>query len=116
MTAPDSRLDPSAQRSSAEPAPDAPPRMLITPAEDEELRRRWDDLQVRFVEDPRGQVAEADQLVGDLLDQLRAGLDRHRSELRRGWEHDEEVTTEQLRQTLQAYRTFFEQTLRTPGP
>lgn len=104
MTTPEQRLD--------EPAP----ATLFSAADSEELWRRWDDIQLRFIEDPRAQVDEADRLVGDVLDQVRAYFDRQRRELREGWEQGEEVTTEQLRQVLQRYRSFLEQTLHRPAP
>jgi hypothetical protein len=76
-----------------------------------ELRERWVDIQTRFVDDPRDSVAEADELVSDAIDAITAHFEGQRETLERRWREGEEVSTEDLRRTLQSYRSFFKSLL-----
>jgi hypothetical protein len=69
---------------------------------------RWLDLQVRFVDDPHRSVSQADELVAEVLDDIVARLRQERSQLEDGWHAGVEPSTEELRQTLQSYRSLFE--------
>jgi hypothetical protein len=77
----------------------------------DELRERWHGLQARFVDDPRDTVAEADSLVAELLQELASGFSEARSRLEQQWSRGDDVSTEDLRLTLQRYRSFFERLL-----
>ena len=77
----------------------------------QELRDRWHTLQARFVDDPRDTVSEADSMVAELLRDLAQGFDQARSGLEEQWTRGEDVSTEELRVTLQRYRSFFERLL-----
>jgi hypothetical protein len=74
----------------------------------QELRDRWHGLQANFVDDPRETVSEADSLVAELLRDLAQSFDRARSSLEGQWTQGDDVSTEELRVTLQRYRSFFE--------
>jgi ketosteroid isomerase-like protein len=76
-----------------------------------ELRGRWQMLQSRFVDDPRDTVEEADALVAELLQELARSFSDARSTLERQWTEGDDVSTEDLRVTLQRYRSFFERLL-----
>jgi len=76
-----------------------------------ELRERWQMLQGRFVDDPRNTVEEADALVAELLQELARSFSEARSNLERQWTEGDDVSTEDLRLTLQRYRSFFERLL-----
>jgi hypothetical protein len=76
-----------------------------------ELRDRWHALQARFVDDPREAVSDADSLVAELLRDLAQGFDDARSGLEGQWSRGDDVSTEDLRVTLQRYRSFFERLL-----
>ena len=76
-----------------------------------ELRERWHGLQARFVDDPRETVADADSLVAELLQELARGFSVARSGLEQQWSRGGDVSTEDLRLTLQRYRSFFERVL-----
>ena len=77
----------------------------------EEARGRWQELQSRFVDDPRDTVEQADALVSGLLDELSREFSNARSDLERQWSEGEDVSTEDLRLTLRRYRSFFERLL-----
>jgi len=76
-----------------------------------ELRERWHGLQARFVDEPRETVSEADSLVAELLRDLAQSFDSARAKLEGQWSSGEDVSTEDLRLTLQRYRSFFERLL-----
>jgi hypothetical protein len=70
-------------------------------------RARWDEVQSRFVDDPRSAVKEADELVATVVGDLEDSFREHRETLEAGWQRGEETSTEDLRMTLQGYRSFF---------
>lgn len=84
---------------------------LFDPAREQQLRERWRALQARFVDEPRDTVSEADSLVAELLRDLAQSFDEARSKLEGQWSSGEDVSTEDLRVTLQRYRSFFERLL-----
>jgi hypothetical protein len=84
---------------------------LFDPGRERELRDRWHTLQAQFVDDPRDTVSAADSLVAELLRDLAQSFDGARSKLEDQWSSGEDVSTEDLRLTLQRYRSFFERLL-----
>ncbi|MER5387359.1 hypothetical protein ABT040_45350 [Streptomyces sp. NPDC002688] len=83
-------------------------------AEDEEgFRTRWQEVQNRFVDDPRDAVHTADALVADVMQRLAATFADHKQELEGQWNRGERANTEDLRLALQHYRSFFNRLLVT---
>ncbi|HLY34424.1 MAG TPA: hypothetical protein VKQ07_07825 [Jatrophihabitantaceae bacterium] len=81
---------------------------------DDELQTvvsRWREIQAEFVDEPRRAVHDADALVADLMQRLAAMFAHEREELEARWSSGSAVDTEDLRQGLQRYRTFFERLL-----
>lgn len=76
-----------------------------------ELRNRWTDIQAAFVDEPRGAVEKADALVSDAITKLAEGFARTRDELDKQWKRGDSVSTEDLRQALRHYRSFFDRLL-----
>ncbi|HYZ13087.1 MAG TPA: hypothetical protein VFA08_05710 [Actinomycetota bacterium] len=70
-------------------------------------RRRWDDVQARFVDDPRGTVKDADALVNDVMERLTQTFTDERSSLESQWSEGKDASTEDLRVAMQRYRSFF---------
>ena len=96
----------------------------VTPTGDEEdaaplladedaggFRSRWNEIQVRFVDEPRGSVQEADDLVTEMMGRLTQMFSEERTRLEGQWERGDDVSTEDLRIALQRYRSFFERLL-----
>lgn len=82
--------------------------------EDGELRSmttRWKDIQAEFVDEPTEAVQEADALVAELMQRLATMFASERAELEKRWTGDSQVSTEDLRQGLRRYRSFFERLL-----
>lgn len=98
------------EESSAEQS-SAVDRSLVAEAELPRLRSRWDDVQSAFVDDPRGCVQQADQLVSEVVEQLTAGFSRARARLEEQWSRGEDASTEDLRVALTRYREFFQRLL-----
>jgi hypothetical protein len=80
---------------------------LFVPNESNELRARWDRIQVDFVDQPRKAVEDADALVSATMSRLAEIFSAERQKLERQWEKNENISTEDLRLTLQRYRSFF---------
>jgi hypothetical protein len=83
---------------------------LIEPEQAESYNGRWNALKSEFVDDPRAAVQGANQLVGEVLDELEELFRRQRADLEQGLE-SEQTTTEDLRVALGRYRSFFDRLL-----
>jgi hypothetical protein len=102
-------------------AQQAPPRegeaedtrsaQLLEPGDREAMTQRWRDIQANFVDQPRQAMQDADQLVAGLMQQLAQMFSQERSQLEAQWSRGDEVSTEDLRVSLQRYRAFFERLL-----
>ena len=75
------------------------------------FKSRWNEIQVRFVEEPRGSVQKADGLVAEMTGRLTQMFSEERTRLESQWERGDDVSTEDLRIALQRYRSFFERLL-----
>jgi hypothetical protein len=84
---------------------------VLDPSASERLRGRWQEVQAAFVDEPRQAVTEADQLVGEVLDEVSRVFRDQRSELEAEWSGNNEPGTEELRQALRRYREFFDRLL-----
>ena len=75
------------------------------------LRTRWTDIQAGFVDEPRRAVEQADALVADAIKRLAETFANERNQLEGQWDRGSDVSTEDLRQALQRYRSFFSRLL-----
>jgi hypothetical protein len=107
----------------------------LDPIERERFLERWTSVQSRFVDSPKGAVAEADDLVSSLMktrgypvsdfDQRAADISvdhprvlgnyrsAHEIALRVG---KDEATTEDLRTAMIHYHSLFDELVQVPGP
>ena len=105
----------------------------LDPAEHERFSKRWESVQTRFIDSPKGAVTEADDLVSSLMkargypvsdfDQRAADISvdhprvmenyrsAHEIALRVG---KDEATTEELRTAMIHYRSLFEELVQSP--
>lgn len=97
----------------AVPDADEPAMALFSDDEVKDLNGRWDQIQASFVDEPRGAVEKADGLVADAISRLAEGFARTRANLDGQWKRGDSVSTEDLRQALRHYRSFFGRLLRT---
>jgi hypothetical protein len=84
--------------------PQAPPNGDTRLAGDpERMQERWAAIQSTFVDDPRGSVAAASDLVTEAIEALVTSAQERERGLRGEWDRDG-VDTEDLRHTLRGYR------------
>lgn len=86
---------------------------LLGTADTEEYRKKWSDIQGRFVDDPQDAVRSADTLVAEVMQDLAASFSTRKQGLEGQWGRGEQVATEDLRVALQHYRSFFNRLLKT---
>ncbi len=84
---------------------------LLDDSELQNMTMRWKDIQAEFVDEPTTAVREADALVAELMQRLATMFASERAELENRWAGGNEVSTEELRQGLRLYRSFFERLL-----
>jgi hypothetical protein len=81
---------------------------------DDELhnfRARWDQVQTSFVDEPRQAVEQADSLVANVVKRIAEQFSTARAQLEKQWDSGDHVSTEDLRQALRRYRSFFDRLL-----
>ena len=83
---------------------------LVTRDRADSYSARWDSVKGEFVDEPRRAVADADALVGELLDELQELFKQQRTQIEQGLDADE-TSTEDLRVALRRYRSFFDRLL-----
>jgi hypothetical protein len=90
----------------------ARPRRRCSPDnEAKDFRARWTEIQTAFVDEPRRAVEQADALVAEVIQRLANSFSQARSTLEGQWGRGDNVSTEDLRVTLQRYRAFFDRLL-----
>ena len=80
---------------------------LLNHEESELLRTRWNEIQAKFVDEPRSAVEQADVLVTEVIQQITQMFVNEHSSLESQWKQGDDVSTEDLRKALQHYRSFF---------
>lgn len=84
---------------------------LFPDTELNELRGRWDKAQISFVDEPRTAVEQADSLVATVVTRIAEQFAAERADLEHQWDRGDNVSTEDLRQALRRYRSFFDRLL-----
>jgi hypothetical protein len=84
---------------------------LFDQREGEGFHGRWSDIQASFVDEPRRAVEQADELVAEVMQRLAHQFAQERSTLEQQWAKGGETDTEELRQALRRYRSFFDRLL-----
>jgi hypothetical protein len=80
---------------------------LLNRQESEHFRTLWNEIQGKFVDDPRSAVQQADALVSEVVEQITQKFATEHSSLESQWKQGNDVSTEDLRKSLQHYRSFF---------
>jgi hypothetical protein len=81
-----------------------------------DLRTRWQNIQGSFVDDPQASVSQADQLVATAIQRLAEIFAHEKANLESAWSRGGDgssavSTTEDMRQALRRYRSFFDRIL-----
>ena len=104
-------------RSQSEPRPEPQSEQrteeaeLLDSGDRTAMTNRWRDIQADFVDHPRQAMQDADALVAGLMQQLAQTFAQERAQLETQWSRGDQVSTEDLRVSLQRYRAFFERLL-----
>ncbi|HEX8026181.1 MAG TPA: hypothetical protein VF484_08250 [Candidatus Limnocylindrales bacterium] len=72
---------------------------------------RWLVIQTEFVDNPKAAVEKAEGLVGEVMQALTDSFARQRRELESGLARGDDASTEDLRQSIRRYRSFFNRLL-----
>jgi hypothetical protein len=80
---------------------------LLEREESEHLHTRWNEIQGKFVDEPRSAVQQADALVSEVIEKITQMFANEHSSLESQWNQGNDVSTEDLRKALQHYRSFF---------
>lgn len=86
---------------------------FLPPDRMDDLRRRWNEIQAGFVDDPKTAVERAHALVASTVNELTEIFTRERANLEGQWNRGEQADTETLRVALTRYRVFFNRLLRS---
>jgi hypothetical protein len=112
---PDIRPEPAANTASStgNPAAKMPGdhEPLFPENELRDFRARWDQAQSSFVDEPRQAVEQADSLVANVVKRLAEQFADERAKMEKQWDRGDNVSTEDLRQALRRYRSFFDRLL-----
>jgi len=84
---------------------------LFPTGEAEGFRTRWTDVQTGFVDEPRSAVEQADTMVAEMMKRLAQVFSEERAKLEEQWSRGDDISTEDLRQALRRYRSFFDRLL-----
>ena len=84
---------------------------LFSTGDADNFRARWRDIQGDFVDEPRHAVEQANELVSRVIDRLTDSFASERGRLENEWGQGKDVSTEDLRQALRRYRSFFDRLL-----
>jgi hypothetical protein len=76
----------------------------------DDIRRRWHDVQTRFVEDPQGSLGEARQLLDETVDALNAGVRDREEQLEHAGARSSD-STEGMRATVLEYHHLLDRLL-----
>jgi hypothetical protein len=98
-------------REHEEPSDSQPPVSLFAGDEAQRFRTEWKDIQITFVDEPRGAVEKADGLVARAIQRLAQMFADERGRLEGEWSRGGDVSTEDLRVALRRYRSFFDRLL-----
>ncbi len=80
---------------------------LLNREDSEHFRTRWNEIQGKFVDDPRSAVQQGDALVSEVTAQITQMFEQEHAALEGQWKQGNDVSSEDLRQALLRYRSFF---------
>jgi hypothetical protein len=110
-TSPEENLILKAQATTVPKPLETGPLPWLKGEENDELRARWNAIQIEFVNEPRTSVEQADALVAETLERIEKAFMSQRTTLNEQWTNHADIATEDLRIALQSYRAFFNRLL-----
>ncbi len=85
--------------------------LLFSDEDSRRMHERWTSIQASFVDEPREAVRQADTLVAETIQRLAETFAREKASLEEQWGRGDDISTEDLRQALRRYRSFFDRLL-----
>ncbi len=73
----------------------------------ENLRMRWNEIQIKFVDEPHSAVQQANALVSEVIEKITRMFTDEHSSVESQWDKSSDASTEDLRKALQRFRSFF---------
>jgi hypothetical protein len=106
---------PQAEAGTAGVAPPAESGNAGAAAQPTGTERRWSEIQAMFVDDPRGSVQQAADLIDTAIEELVSSVRQRQTSLASSWQ-DSDAGTEKLRGALRDYRAFWGTVRDMPAP
>ncbi len=78
----------------------------------EEMRSRWTDIQVQFVDSPCSAVEQGDALVAEIVERVKQTITDQQDALNKLWVSKDDISTEELRIALLNYRSLLNHLLK----
>lgn len=92
---------------------ESPTFSWFSKAEIDDFRSRWNAIQVQFVDSPCSAVEQGDTLVAEILERVKQAISNQQQSLNKQWINHDDISTEELRLTLQNYRSFLDYLLKS---
>ena len=77
------------------------------PDESTRMQTQWEEIQGRFVDNPREAVQQAEAFVSEMVEKTTAMINNEKRTLEKDWKQESDISTEDLRQMIKRYRNFF---------
>lgn len=77
----------------------------------DDLRNRWNVIQLQFVDSPCSAIEQGDTLIAEVIEEISQSLSNIQNSLDQQWLNHDEITTEELRIVLQNYRSILNRLL-----
>jgi hypothetical protein len=74
----------------------------------DEMRARWNMIQIQFIDSPCSSVEQGDALVAEVMERFTKILADRQTLLNQQWINHDDITTEELRITLLNYRLLLD--------
>jgi hypothetical protein len=108
--APESTRRPAPYAEQPEPRQPAERASAFAPGDEQAFSERWAAIASAFIDSPRIAVAQADELIAEVIDRMLQAFNDERAALHRSLE-DATLSTEELRLALRRYRALFDRIL-----
>ena len=87
------------------------PERWLNPEDTSSLKTRWNEIQAEFVDNPHKSVEMADEMVVETLQRIEQLFSEKRMILDERWMNQTDISTEDLRVSLQYYHAFLNRLL-----
>ncbi len=86
-------------------------RNWFKPEDADELRHRWNSIQIQFVDEPCAAVEQGEALIAETAERVKQMLSDQQQSIGEHWLNHDDISTEELRTTLLSYRAVLNRML-----